>query len=190
MIVRVPWRGLDRAGQRLELRYAERRDAARYLEHMARLVRETPWMLQGPEDPVLDIADEQDVLEELARRDNCLCVVAGRPGPPPGRQPILGSVTLLGGRGRRTRHVAELAMGVQRDAWGVGIGSLLMEAALTWARESPILTRVGLQVFSDNLVAKDLYLSRGFVVEGVMEGHAKWNGRYGDLIGMGLEVGP
>ncbi|MCA9514353.1 MAG: GNAT family N-acetyltransferase [Myxococcales bacterium] len=190
MIVRVPWRGVDRRGERLELRYAERRDAARYLEHMARIVRETPWMLQGPEDSVPDVAEEQDVLEELARRDNCVCVVAARPGPPPGRQPILGSVTLLGGRGRRTRHAAELAMGVQQDAWGAGIGSLLMEAALTWARESPILSRVSLQVFSDNVVAYNLYRSRGFVDEGVMERHAKWDGRYGDLIGMGLEVGP
>ncbi|TNF37119.1 MAG: N-acetyltransferase [Deltaproteobacteria bacterium] len=189
MYVNVPWRGPDRAGRPLELREADRRDAARYLEHIALIVAETPFMLQGPEDALPDIGEEKDILEEYARRVNCVCIVAARPGPPPGKQPILGSVTLIGGRGKRTAHAADLSMGVNRVGWGRGVGGLLLDAALTWARESPILTRVSLSVYSENRVATALYRSRGFVEEGVLRRYAKWEGRYDDLIGMGISVG-
>lgn len=189
MNLQVPWRGPDRSDRMLELREAGRRDAARYLEHLALIVAETPFMLQGAEDPLPDIGDQKEILEGYARRSNCVCVVAARPGASPGRQSILGSVTLIGGRGRRTAHAAELSMGVNRATWGRGVGSLLLDAALTWARASPILTRVSLSVYSENRVATALYRSRGFVEEGVLRRYAKWDGRYDDLIGMGISVG-
>jgi RimJ/RimL family protein N-acetyltransferase len=185
----VPWRGIDRLGQPLELREAGRRDAARYLEHIALIVAETPFMLQSAADPLPDIAEQKDILEEYARRENCVCIVAARPGPPPGKQPIIGSITLVGGRGRRTAHAADLSMGVNRVAWGRGIGGVLLDAVLTWARASPMLRRVSLSVYSENRVAAALYRSRGFAEEGALRRYAKWDGRYDDLIGMGVAVG-
>ncbi len=184
-LVPLPWSGIDRTGEPLTLRKARRRDAPRYLDHLRRLVRETPFMLKSPEDPLPSLLEGIDILEEFDRRTNCLCVLATRPGRP-GRQAVLGSVTLIGGCGRRTRHSAELAMGVVRDLWGVGIGGLLLDAALTWARASAILTRVSLQVFSSNHAALRLYRSRGFVAEGLLRRFAKWEGRYDDLVGMSL----
>jgi len=189
MMLDVPWRGVDRAGDPLELREATRRDGARYLEHLALIVSETPYMLQSAADPLPDIAEQKDVLEEYARRENSVCVVAGRPGRPIGRQGILGSATLVGGNTRRTRHTAELSMGVNRAAWGRGIGGMLLDAVLTWARANPMLTRVGLSVFQSNANAIALYRSRGFVAEGVLTRFAKWEGRYDDLLGMGLILG-
>jgi len=189
MLVDVPWRGPDRAGRPLELREAVRRDAARYLEHLALIVAETPYMLQSADDPLPDISDQKEILDEYDRRPNCVCIVAARPGPAPGKQPIIGSVTLIGGRARRIAHAADLSMGVNRAAWGRGIGGLLLDAALTWARASPMLARVSLSVYSENRVATALYRSRGFVEEGVLRRYAKWDGRYDDLIGMGVWVG-
>ena len=189
MSLDLPWRGVDRAGHPLELREAGRRDGARFLEHLALIVNETPFMLQGGADPLPDIADQKDILDEYASRDNCVCIIAGRPGPPAGRQAVIGSATLVGGRWRRTAHTAELSMGVNRAHWGQGIGGLLLDAALTWARQSPILTRVGLSVFASNTAAVELYRSRGFVEEGRLVRFAKWEGRYDDLIGMSLLFG-
>lgn len=188
-MIPVPWRGRDRSGAPVELREAGRRDGARYLEHLTLLVSETPFMLQANLDPISDVHDTKDVLEEYAQRDNCVCIVVARPGPPPGKQPILGHASLVGGRSRRTAHAAELAMGVVRAAWGRGLGGLLLDAALTWARASPILTRVGLQVFATNRTALALYRARGFEEEGIMRRYAKWDGRYDDLVGMGIHVG-
>ncbi len=187
--VSVPWSGTDRGGDVLALREATRRDAPRYLEHLQQLVVQTPFMLQSTVDPLPSLSEEKDILEEYERRSNCVCILAVRPGVP-GRQAVIGSVTLVGGRGRRTCHSAELAMGVSQQAWGRGIGGLLLDTALTWARSSPMLARVSLQVFSTNVVALGLYRSRGFVEEGILRRFAKWEGRYDDLVGMSIPAGP
>lgn len=189
MMFELPWRGVDRLAAPLELREAGRRDGARYLEHLALIVAETQFMLQSAADPLPDITEQKDILEDYARRPNCVCIVAARPGPPAGKQGIIGSVTLVGGRSRRTAHAADLSMGVNRAAWGRGIGATLLDAALTWARTSPMLMRVSLSVYSENRVAAALYRSRGFLDEGVLVHYAKCDGRYDDLIGMGIAVG-
>jgi len=182
----LPWRGLDRMGEPLEVRQASRRDAARYIEHTATLVAETHFMLQGPEDVLASLAEQQEQLEALDKRANCLGLTAGRPGPSPGRQRILGSLSLVGGKSRRTEHVVELSMGVLREAWGRGLGGLLLDLALAWARESPMVRRVSLQVYADNAPALALYRSRGFAEEGVLRRYVKDGSRSWDLIGMGL----
>ncbi|MFT7579914.1 MAG: RimJ/RimL family protein N-acetyltransferase [Myxococcota bacterium] len=186
--VELPWFGVDATGEPLTLRFGVRRDATRYLEHLEQLVGETPFMLQGPEDPLPTVAEQRDVIVEYTQRANCVCIVAVRPGRPPGRQTILGSVTLAGGRSRCLAHTAELAMGVIHSEWRKGLGSLLLDAALTWAEEAPTLVRVSLQVYATNVAAKTLYEQRGFVQEGVLHGYAKWAGQYDDLVGMSIPV--
>jgi len=171
------------------IRHAERRDAAPWIDHLRRICWETPYMLQGPDDPLPTPLEQKTNLEELDERDGSLALVAVRPGEQPGRQVILGSITLANGRSRRTEHVAELSMGVGRIWWGRGIGSMLMDAALTWARRSRILARVSLLVFADNLPARRLYEDRGFALEGVLHGYVRLDGRLGDLHGMALDVG-
>ncbi|MCC6624722.1 MAG: GNAT family N-acetyltransferase [Deltaproteobacteria bacterium] len=170
------------------IRRAEKRDAGPWIDHLRRICWETPFMLQGPDDPLPTPLEQKTNLEELDEREGSLALVAVRPGEPPGRQVLIGSVTLANGRSRRTEHVAELSMGVGRLWWGRGIGSMLMDAALTWARRAPMLGRVSLLVFADNLPARRLYDDRGFVLEGVLERYVRWDGRVGDLHGMALDV--
>lgn len=170
------------------LRQAEKRDAAPWIDHLRRICNETPYMLQGPDDPLPTPLEQSSNIEEIDQRDGSLAIVAVRPGEAPGRQVILGSLTLVNGRSRRTEHVCELSMGVGKLWWGRGIGGLLMDHALTWARRSRIVRRVSLLVFVENEPARRLYDAAGFVVEGVMQRYVRWDHREGDLLGMALDV--
>lgn len=183
-----PWLGKDRRGEPIVLRHAERRDAAPWIDHLRRICFETPYMLQGPDDPLPTPLEQRTNLEDLESRAGSMAIVAVRPGEAPGRQVILGTVTLANGRSRRSEHTAELSMGVGELWWGRGIGGLLMDAALTWARRSPILRRVSLLVFADNVPARRLYEESGFSLEGVLERYARWDGRIADLHGMAIGV--
>lgn len=195
--VSLPFAGRDRAGQALLVREAVGRDAPRYLDHMEAIVSETAYMLQSAADPLPSTSGQRSLLEQLCRLDNCVCLVATRSGTP-GRAPIIGSLTLLGGRSRRTRHACHLGMGVQMSAWGRGVGGLLLDAALTWARSNPILSRVVLQVYEANTPALVLYRSRGFVDEGLLKRDVRLGIHTGDapdedgtmvtLVGMSLGV--
>ncbi|MGM0574207.1 MAG: GNAT family N-acetyltransferase [Myxococcota bacterium] len=179
---------LDREGDPLVVREAVRRDAPRFLEHMATIVRETTYMLQCAGDPLPDLDEQRALIDHFGRLRNSLCLVAVRPGRGPGRERIVGTLTLLGGQTSRTRQVAHLGMGVRREAWQRGIGSEMLDVALTWARANPILARVSLQVYSRNEPARALYRSRAFEVEGVLARDVRLDDGWEDLVGMSLDV--
>ena len=82
-------------------------------------------------------------------------------------------------------HGGVLGMGVIDGFRGKGIGLALMRATLERAKAGG-LTRVELTVREDNLRAKALYEKVGFVVEGVKRKAARHDGKYYDLILMGL----
>ena len=184
------WRGHDKSGEAFVIRSADRRDAGAYLAHTRLLVAETIYMLKGAEDTLPDSAEQRLIFDYFDRSDTCLCLVASRPSQGFGRQPILGSLNLTGARTQRTAHTVQLGMGVLREAWGLGLGGALLDSALTWARANPILSRVRLQVYEGNDAARRLYLSRGFVEEGVMKDEVLLKDRWVHLVGMSVDVGP
>ena len=184
----LPWLGRDRKGAPLILRLADRRDAIGWIEHLRRITCETPFMLQSEEDPLPTPVEQRSLLEEYTSRLGSIAIVAARPGEAPGKQEILGTVTLASGRSRRTEHLAELSMGVGQAWWGLGIGDLLMRAVLTYARQASTLRRVSLLVFSENVGARHLYEKYGFLVEGVLRRYVRWEEREADLVAMAIDV--
>jgi putative acetyltransferase len=80
----------------------------------------------------------------------------------------------------RRKHVASLGMGVRDDWQGKGVGTALMQAALDVADKWLNITRVELEVFTDNEPAIRLYKKFGFEIEGTLRRHAFRNGEYVD----------
>ena len=134
------------------------------------------------------VAEQRLLFDYFNRTPTCLSIVATRPSKALGRQPILGSLTLTGGRTSRTCHTVQLGMGVLKHAWGLGLGGCLLDGALTWARANPILSRVHLQVYEDNEPARRLYESRGFIEEGVMREEVLLTDRWVHLVGMSVDT--
>jgi len=145
-------------------------------------------MLKGADDTLPGEPEQRLILDYFDRAVNCLCIVATRTSHSLGREPILGSLTLTSGRTSRTQHTVQLGMGVLQHVWGQGLGGLLLDRALTWTRANPILTRVSLQVYEDNEPARRLYLSRGFVEEGVMADEVRLADRRIALVGMSFDA--
>ena len=84
-------------------------------------------------------------------------------------------------------HSGVLGMGVLADYRGQGIGKALIRAVLDRAK-SIGLTRVELTVRAPNKRAFALYEKMGFVVEGVKKNAVRVDGRYEDMICMGLLI--
>jgi RimJ/RimL family protein N-acetyltransferase len=59
-------------------------------------------------------------------------------------------------------HRATLMMGIERSHRGMGLGSRLMQEAISWAKEQPTLEWLQLFVFEGNQPAKKLYSKFGF----------------------------
>lgn len=79
---------------------------------------------------------------------------------------VVGEVDILIKNLARVRHNGFLTVGISKELEGQGLGSLLVEQALLWAKKNSLL-RIELSVFKNNLRAQFLYQKFNFVVEGV-----------------------
>jgi putative acetyltransferase len=80
----------------------------------------------------------------------------------------------------RRRHVGSIGMAVRDDWQGKGLGTALMQAAVDLADNWLNLTRLELDVFTDNEPAIGLYKKFGFVIEGTRVGYAFRDGEFVD----------
>lgn len=81
----------------------------------------------------------------------------------------------------RRRHVGRIGMAVRDDWQGQGVGTALMQAALDLADRWLNLSRIELEVFTDNAPAVRLYEKFGFTIEGTLVDFAFRDGQFVDV---------
>jgi L-phenylalanine/L-methionine N-acetyltransferase len=84
----------------------------------------------------------------------------------------------------RRQHARGLAITVDAQWQGRGVGDQLMTALLDWADRWAGVLRIELTVFTDNTKATALYQRHGFVPEGVLRAFALRDGVYVDALAM------
>jgi putative acetyltransferase len=80
----------------------------------------------------------------------------------------------------RRHHVGVIGMSVHDEWQGKGVGTALMRAGVDLADNWLNLTRLELEVYTDNEPAIRLYERFGFEREGLLRQHAYRDGRYVD----------
>lgn len=84
----------------------------------------------------------------------------------------------------RRQHAGFLGMGVHEQWQGRGVGSALMRAAIDLADNWLNLSRLELEVYTDNAPAIRLYERHGFEREGILRQYAFRNGEFVDALYM------
>ncbi len=92
---------------------------------------------------------------------------------------VVGQLGLHLNSGRRV-HAASLGMMVHDDFQGRGVGSALMQAAIELAENWLNISRIELEVYTDNTIAQGLYQKFGFQIEGILRDQAYRDGRFVD----------
>jgi putative acetyltransferase len=112
--------------------------------------------------------------------------------PPPGfyslvacaGDEVVGQLGLHTVSNPRRRHAGSIGMAVRDDWHGKGAGSALMQAAVDLADRWLNLTRLELEVYTDNTSAIRLYEKFGFVKEGTHKQYAFRDGVFVDAYAM------
>ncbi|UXI70503.1 GNAT family N-acetyltransferase [Tahibacter amnicola] len=97
---------------------------------------------------------------KLGDRPGFTCLVALR------GDEIVGQLGLDVCTAPRRRHVATLGMGVKASARRTGVGAALLQAAIELCEQWLNVSRIELEVYTDNAAAIALYQQHGFVIEG------------------------
>jgi L-phenylalanine/L-methionine N-acetyltransferase len=84
----------------------------------------------------------------------------------------------------RRRHAGQVGMSVRDDWQGKGAGTALMQAAVDLADDWLNLTRLELEVYTDNEPAIRLYKKFGFTIEGTLLQFAYRSGEFVDVYAM------
>jgi RimJ/RimL family protein N-acetyltransferase len=169
----------DRNGVPYVVREGSEFDGTALYDYKSKIFAETEMLLQAPDDFESDPDREAIFLRRFRASQNSIYLIACR------EDVIVGTLSLFGGPYRRTRHVAQLGMGVLQESWGLGIGGVLMAESMTWARNNPLLSKIGLQVYDTNTRAIKLYEKKGFQKEGLLKGDVQLDdGTLVDLVVM------
>lgn len=167
-------------GYRVTLRAAREEDAQRLLTHLDVI---GPELNLKPGDLTITLEQERRLLRQYEESENSLFLIAEHEGL------IAGSLTLYGGRRWSNAHVGQLGVSVRPDLRGSGIGSLLLETAIAWAREGGVVKRLEILSYETNERARSLYLRLGFEIEGLKRAAVMREGEYIDVYQMALLIG-
>lgn len=98
---------------------------------------------------------------------------------------VVGMISLLTNpKNPRRQHAALLGMSVHEQWQGQGVGSALVEAVIDLADNWLDLSRLELEVYTDNERAIRLYERQGFEREGILREYAYRNGQFVDVLYM------
>jgi RimJ/RimL family protein N-acetyltransferase len=166
------------------IRQATPQDAHAFGQLLCQLDRETRFMLFEPGERAIDDDAQAERFERMRQSPWPQVVFLAE-----GEGRLAGFLGATAGSQRRSRFTASLVVGVLSEYAGRGIGSALLNACETWARDRDV-RRLELTVMTHNARALALYRSRGFVVEGTRRQALLVDGAFVDEHYMGkiLEV--
>ncbi len=174
------------------IREAKAADVQGVIKYMKELSDE-PGLYIGFEPGEFDptVEGELSWIEDHAKADNSIILLAVATDSEKEKWDLedgemVGLMNCWGGSRRATKHETTLGITVKAGWRGHGIGTRLMLAAIAWARASGVVKRVQLEVVAENVEARKLYETLGFVAEGLRK-RAFWKQeRWMDSVVMGL----
>ena len=166
----------------LNIREGEVADAPRVLEYIDAISRESDNLSFGPGEFDLNLQQEEDVIRDTQKADSALFIL----GCVDDR--IVSLLTFSGGKRPRMRHRGEFGISVRQEFWNLGIGGLMLDILVDWARRSGVVTKINPRVRCDNEHGITLYTHKGFVKEGTIRRDMRIGNTYIDCFWMGLSL--
>ena len=157
------------------IREASPADAGALHEYLVELIGEDLSTITLASRPST-VEQLQAVLRQYAELNNSVFLLAILDNK------IVGQLDFQGGWHPKKRHAGGISVSTHRDYRGHGIGTRLVESLFEWVSSNPIVTRVELEVLSNNQRALDLYTRLGFTVEGTKKGAVIVDGKPVDNI--------
>lgn len=164
------------------IRQAEIADAEKLLQCIKTYVPESEYVPKLKQEMTLTVEQEKDWINSFLINENSLLLIAEY------ENEIIGNIDLNGNGRIIMKHTAVIGMGMLKEWRNSGLGTVLLNSAIEWAKENPILELLWLQVYTENKLALSLYKKIGFEENGVIKNFFKQDGKYFDNLTMTMNV--
>ena len=142
------------------LRNATENDGAAVLENFILTHEQTDFLLSYPDENTITAEEEGQYLQKKTDSPNGIEILAEVDGTVAG----LAGIEAIGDK-YKVRHRADFGISVDKNYWGLGIGTALMEASIQCAKEAGY-EQLELNVVAENDRAIAMYRRAGFVEYG------------------------
>jgi RimJ/RimL family protein N-acetyltransferase len=177
-----PFTSTLKNGKYITIREAEEADAVALLATKKAYFAESDYLLTTPEEFTATVEENRLWIRSFAGPNDLLLLAIHE-------DQIIGNIDVAAGQFSRISHTALVAMALLKNWRNLGLGNLLLETAIDWAKQNEKLERLWLKVNSANHAALKLYQKNGFTEEGRQKGFFKISeNNYADNILMMLSV--
>lgn len=166
--------------EKIIIREATAEDANALLEYTKIIGSESDNLTYGPEGMRITLEQEITFLDRMKEDEHSVFYCAWQGS-------VLVGTANLSGMPRRMSHRAELGISVLKNYWNNGIGSMLMQKIVDYAKQHDIEI-INLEVRSDNLAAIHLYEKYGYKKTGMIPAFFKIDKAYVDFDIMSLDM--
>lgn len=157
-------------------------DAAELIAYLNQVGGESDNLLFGENGFQMSVEAEEQFLNSMAKAQTSAMFV----GRVEGEMVTVGSVSSAGRE--RIAHQGEIALTVKKKYWSQGIGTLMMQTFIDFAKANGVTKMLHLGVRADNGNAQKLYKKMGFTEYGRHPRFFKINDEYCDEILMCLDI--
>lgn len=149
-----------KTGEEILVRQAQASDSEELLETIREYVLTSKFLLVSAEDLEQTVASQQEWIKSLNDNPNSLLLVAAH------QDKIIGNIDLTGSTELDENPTGLISMGMLKEYQNKGLGSILLNVVLGWARAHHQLKVLCLQVFRGDENAIRLYANAGFTAVG------------------------
>jgi len=166
----------------VDIREALPKDALELLEYFKQVGEESTYLIMDHSGLNLSVEEEEEYLKKANENVTTKYFIAISKGK------IIGEVALKGHDSNKTKHNADLGITVLKEYWHKGLGSILIDYAVNYARITTVIKNIYLEVRADNENAINLYKKHGFVQVGIMPDKIFLDGKYLDELVLLLQI--
>ncbi|MDH7447274.1 GNAT family N-acetyltransferase [Aquimarina sp. 2201CG14-23] len=168
--------------QDILIRQAISDDASQLLNLKLEYLKNTATLPLFEDEYPNDIDQERDMIEKYQLDTNSIILVAIS------EEKIIGNIDLSNSVRKKMKHTGMIGMGIHTQWQNQGIGTLLLQNVVDWAKENEILKTIWLEVYASNPSGIALYQKMKFQKRGIIPNFFLEKENYIDKIIMSREV--
>jgi RimJ/RimL family protein N-acetyltransferase len=158
-------------------------DAEDIINYSKKVFASTDQVLTTLDEYTITVENEKIWINNFNQNQDALVLVAEL------NNQIIGLLFFVPQPKKKNSHTGEFGVNVHPDYQHIGIGRVLVEELLMWAKDNSHIEKVFLTVFHTNHKAIQLYKNLGFIEEGRhVKAIKQLNGDYVDIIQMYVET--